>query len=157
MLLDAFVELIEQGSVHDSQPRALGIRRKVALVEQLLKSIASDERLQSVQITMLADHHLRVIPLALQQRRETQVIMGVPCLHGGGPVPRKRTAQRRKQPPGGLHAVGEEMLEIDAIVLEPIQEGRALHPAIGLSQIPAIQPFEEQQQDIGRLGQSNAV
>ena len=75
MLLDAFVELIEQGSVHDSQPRALGIRRKVALVEQLLKSIASDERLQSVQITMLADHHLRVIPLALQQRRETSARM----------------------------------------------------------------------------------
>ena len=67
---------------------------------------------------MLPDHHFRVIALALQEGRQTEVIVGIARFHRGGPLPRKGAAEGRKQSPGGLDAVGEKVLEIDAVLLQ---------------------------------------
>ena len=115
-----------------------------------MQAIAGHERLKPVQVPMLPDHHFRTVPLTLQHGRQAEVIVGVPCLHRGGALPRKGAAERGEQSPGGLYAVRKKVLKIDAVLFQSIEKGGAFHLAVGLLQIPAIQPFEKHQEDVGR-------
>jgi hypothetical protein len=61
--LDTGSHQIEQRSIGDAQAQALGTIWEIPLVEQLVQAVAHHERVDVVNVPVLTDHQLGLVPV----------------------------------------------------------------------------------------------